>query len=277
MANLGAPQTTKFQIGTAEVRIGPLSLANKLTQAHSIGLIDNVTIEISQDSVDLEGGFPRAPVDTAIIRRNGTVTATMREYSRRNIKIMMGEGVTAGAEPSDVKSLLVTNASSGATSFDVTAATGANFTAGDIIVIYPDGDPASISVCEIDSIATDTITLDTNTPTLHNYDGTADTIHVYVAQQVGIGAIQTTNYFSAQILQVERKTGRPVGFNIWKSTIASGMTLASNAEDFASNDLAIKMLDPAASDYGAGGDLLHLAALIPSHPQGMMFYGADDA
>lgn len=276
MAKLGAPQTTKFQIGTAEVRIGPLNMANKLTQAHSIGLIDNVTIEISQDSVDLEGGFPRAPVDTAIVRRNGTVTATMREYSRRNIKIMMGEGVAA-SEPSDVASLLVTNASQGATTFDVTAATGANFAANDVIVIYPDGDPASISVCSIDSVATDTITLDTNTPTLHAYDGTADTIHVYVAQQVGIGAIQTTNYFAAQILQVERKTGRPVGFNIWKSTIASGMTLASNAEDFASNDLAIKMLDPAAAEYGVGGDLEHLAELIPTHPQGMMFYGADDA
>lgn len=276
MAKLGAPQTTKFQIGTAEVRIGPLSLANKLTQAHSIGLIDNVTIEISQDSVDLEGGFPRSPVDTAIVRRNGTVTATLREYSRRNIKIMMGEGVD-GAVPSDVASLLVSNTSAGATSFSVTAATGANFSAGDIIVIYPDGDPASVSVCEIDSVATDTITLDTNTPTLHDYNGTVDTIHVYVAQQVGIGAVQTTNYFSAQVLQVERKTGRPVGFNIWKATIASGMTIASNAEDFASNDLSIKMLDPAASEYAVGGDLVHLAAIIPSHPQGMMFYGADDA
>lgn len=276
MAKLGAPQTTKFQIGTAEVRLGAMTLANKLTQAHSIGLIDNVTIEISQDSVDLEGGFPRSPVDTAIIRRNGTVTATMREYSRRNIKIMMGEGVAA-SEPADVASLVVNNASLGATSIDVTAATGANFTAGDIVVIYPDGDPAKVSVCEVDSIAVDTLTLDTNTPTLHAYDGTADTIHIYVAYQVGIGSVQTTNYFACQVLQVERKTGRPVGFNIWKATIASGMTLASNAEDFASNDLAIKMLDPAASEYGAGGDLEHLATLIPTHPQGLMFYGADDA
>jgi hypothetical protein len=276
MAKLGAPRTTKFQIGTAEVRVGPLNMANKLTQAHSIGLIDNCTIEISQDSVDLEGGFPRAPVDTAIIRRSGTATATMREYSRRNIKLMMGEGVE-GAEPSDVASLVVSNAASGATSIDVTAATGANFTAGDLVVIYPEGDPAAVSVCEVDSVATDTLTLDPNTPTLHDYDGTANTINIYVAQQVGIGAVQTTNYFSAQVLQVERKTGRPVGFNLWKCTIASGMTLGSNAEDFASNDLQIKMLDPAAAEYGAGQPLEHIAALIPSHPQGLMFYGGDDA
>ena len=276
MAKIGAPRTTKFQIGVAELRIGPLASANKLTQSHSIGLIDQCTIEISQDSVDLEGGFPRSPVDTAIIRRSGTVTATLREYSRRNLKIMMGEGVAA-SEPSDVASLVTNNATLGATSLTVTGGTGSEFTEGDLVVVYPDGDPASVSVCLVESISTDTLTLSSDTPTLFAYDGTADTIHIYVAQQVGIGALQTTNYFSAQVLQIERKTGRPVGFSIWKSTIASGMTVASNAENFASNDLQIKLLDPAAAEYASGGALAHLADIIPAHPQGILFYGGDDA
>jgi hypothetical protein len=277
MAKLGAPQTTKFQIGTAEVRLGPVASALQLTQSHSVGLIDNVTVEIAQDSVDLEGGFPRSPVDTAIVRRNGTVTATLREYSRRNIKIMMGEGVTAGAEPTDAKSLITTNLAAAGASFDVSGGDGTLFTTGDIWVIYPEGRPEEITVVRILSVATDTVTLDADTPALHDYDGTSETINIYHAQQVGIGAIQTTNYFSAEILQVERKTGRPVGVQVWKATIASGMTLGSNAEDFASNELQIKLLDPAAAEYGAGGDLEHLSDIIPSHPQGMMFYGADDA
>ena len=276
MAKLGAPRTTKFQIGVAELRIGPMSLANKLTQAHSVGLIDSATVEIVQNSVDLMGGFPRSPVDTAIVERNGTITATLREYSRRNLKLMMGEGIAA-SEPTDVASLVTNNAALGATSIDVTGSTGSDFTAGDLVVIYPDADPASVSVCRVASISTDTLTLDSDTPTLHAYDGTSSTIHIYVAQQVGVGAVQTTNYFSAQLLQVERKTGRPVGFNLWKSTIASGMTIGSNADDFASNDLQIKVLDPAASEYASGGVLEHCAALIPNHPQGFMFYGADDA
>jgi hypothetical protein len=276
MATLGAPRTTKFQIGTAELRVGPLSLANKLTQAHSVGLIDSVTIEIAQDSVDLEGGFPRAPVDTAIVRRNGSITATMREYSRRNIRIMMGEGVDT-VEPSDVASLVVSNVAADATSVSVSGGTGADFTAGDVVVIYPEGDPASISVCRVESISTDTLTLDADTPTLHAYDGTSATIKIYVAQQVGIGAVQTTAYFAAQVVQVERKTGRPVGFNVWKSTIATGMSMGTNAEDFASTDLQIKMLDPAAAEYASGGVLEHIGVFVPSHPQGMMFYGADDA
>lgn len=276
MAKLGAPQTTKFQIGTAEVRIGPMASAMRLTQAHSVGLIDNVTVEIAQDSVDLEGGFPRSPVDTAIVRRNGTITATLREYSRKNIKLMMGEGV-AGADPSDAKTLIVTNLASAGSSFDVSGGDGTLFITGELWVIYPEGRPEEITVVRVLSVATDTITLDADTPALHNYDGTSETINIYKAQEVGIGAIQTTNYFACQVLQVERKTGRPVGFEIWKATIASGMTLGSNAEDFASNELQLKLLDPAAIEYGAGGDLLHLADIIPTHPQGLMFYGADDA
>jgi hypothetical protein len=276
MAKLGAPQTTKFQIGTAEVRIGSMASAMRLTQAHSVGLIDNVTVEIAQDSVDLEGGFPRSPVDTAIVRRNGTVTATLREYSRKNIKLMMGEGV-AGAEPSDEKTLIVTNLAAAGASFDVSGGDGTMFVTGDLWVIYPDGRPEEITVVRILSVATDTVTLDADTPALHTYDGTSETINIYKAQEVGIGAIQTTNYFACQVLQVERKTGRPVGFEIWKATIASGMTLGSNAEDFASNELQIKLLDPAASEYDTGGDLEHLDDIIPTHPQGLMFYGADDA
>lgn len=277
MAKLGAPQTTKFQIGTAEVRIGPMASAMRLTQAHSVGLIDNVTVEIAQDSVDLEGGFPRSPVDTAIVRRNGTITATLREYSRKNIKIMMGEGVAAGAEPADAKSLIVTNLATAGASFDVSGGDGGLFVTGELWVIYPEGRPEEITVVRVLSVTTDTVTLDADTPALHDYDGTSETINIYKAQEVGIGAVQTTNYFACQVLQVERKTGRPVGFELWKATIASGMTLGSNAEDFASNELQIKLLDPAATEYGAGGDLLHLADVIPTHPQGLMFYGADDA
>jgi hypothetical protein len=278
MAAIGAPRTTKFQIGTAEIRVGPLNMANKLTQAHSIGLLDSVTIEVSQDSVDLEGGFPRSPVDTAIIRRVGMVTGTAREYSRRNLRLMLGEGVGA-TEPSDVASLVVSNAASGATELTVTTGDGAEFTADDLVVIYPEGNPAAISVCRVASIAGDVLTLDADTPTLHAYNGTlaSPAIKIFVAQQVAVGGVAETNYFSAQILQVERKTGRPVGFNIWKSAIASGMNMSTNAEDFASTEVQFKMLEPAAAEYAVGGSLAHLADIIPTHPQGFLFYGADDA
>ena len=107
MAKLGAPVTSKFPIGTAELRVGPLTKAGRLTQANSVGLVDQATVEVTQNSVDLKGGFPQLLIDTAIIDQEATISATLRESSRRNIKIMLGEGLDASA-PTDVSSLIVT-------------------------------------------------------------------------------------------------------------------------------------------------------------------------
>ena len=97
---LGSPRTTKFSIGTAELRIGPLLEAMKLKQENSIGLIDNATVEVSQESVDLTGGFPKVLVDTAVVSQESSITATLREYSRRNLQVMLGEGVVDVARTS---------------------------------------------------------------------------------------------------------------------------------------------------------------------------------
>lgn len=275
MSQLGSPKTNLFEIGTAEVRIGPMSLANKLTQAYTVGLIDDVTVEISQDSVDLEGNFPRRTVDSAIVRQNATITCNAREYSRRNMKVMIGEGIDA-VPPVDYVTTLVTNETAGSVEFDVAAAAGANFAAGDIIVVYTDGHPELVSVVRVSSVATDTITLDSGTPLLHDYNGTVDTVRVFQARPVAIGNNQSTNYFTVSVISKNRgKSGRPRIWNFWKASVASGLTFTTNAEDFAGNELQFKALEPAADEYDTGGDLEHLANVIPDHLVGMMVAGGD--
>lgn len=273
MAKLGSPVTNKFSIGTAEVRVGPLSSANKLTQAHSIGLVDNATVEVTQNSVDLLGGFPQTIVDTAIVSQETRLTATLREYSKRNLAVMMGAGISSYV--ADVASLVVTSVALGGVSFDVTATEGANFSAGDIVSIYPAGRPEELTIALVDGVVTDTVTLDANTPTLFAYDGTAETIHIFKSQPTAIGAVTSTNYFSVQMIQQDREFGRPVAFNFWKGAIGAGMTLSSNATDFASTELNVKLLQPAATEYGVGGDLAHLADIIPTYPVGMYAAGGD--
>lgn len=274
MAKLGSPQTKKFQIGTAELRIGAMADANKLKQTHSVGLIDSATIEVTQTSVDLLGGFPRTLQDTAVVSQESTVNATLREYSRRNIKVMLGEGLDA-TSPADTASLVITNESAGATTVTVTGSEGADFDTGDIIVIYPEGRPEEVTVARVASELTDVITLDADTPTLYAYDGTAETIHVYQAHQVSIGDANDQQYMAVQLIQQERATGRPIVFNFWKAAISSSMSFATNAEDFASTEFQLKLLQPAASEYGAGQPLEHLADIIPSHPTGMYIGGGD--
>lgn len=273
MAKLGSAQTQKFSIGTAEVRVGPLSSAGRLTQANSIGLVDSASVEISQTSVDLKGGFPQQIVDTAVTEQTSTLSATLREYSRRNLQIMLGAGLDAGAAPVDVKSLIVDAVAIDGTTVTVTAASGANFSIGDIVVMYPEGRPEDVCVDRITAISIDALTLENGVAVA--LDGTTETVNIFVANQVAVGAVTQTNYFAVSLVQSENSSGRPVGFNFWKAALGGSMTFSTNATDFASNDLSLKILQPANAEYGVGGSLLHLANIIPANPTGMYMGGAD--
>ena len=46
---LGSARTNKFPIGTAELRVGPLTAAGNLMDVHSVGLIDQATLSVSQE------------------------------------------------------------------------------------------------------------------------------------------------------------------------------------------------------------------------------------
>lgn len=268
---LGSPVTNKFSIGTAELRIGALTSAGVLTSAHSVGLIDSASLNVEQEAAELEGGFPRKLVDTAIIRQSASITATLREYSRRNIMTLLGEGVVAAT--TDYAVVLDAGQTAG-TTLVLPTGEGTNFTAGDIITVYAAGAPEDVSICRIASIATDTLTLDSGTPTLVNY-AIGDT--VFLSHPAPVGAISQTNYFAVSLVQKENSTGRPVVWNFWKGAIASGLSIDTNAEDFASNDMEINLLEPAVAEYSAGGDLLHLANIIPTNPIGLYAGGGDSA
>ncbi len=271
---LGSPKTNKYKIGTAEVRLSTLVNANKLKTEHSVGLLDNVTVEVAQTSVDLKGGFPKFLADTAITDQEVSVTATLREYSRRNMRIMLGEGV-AGTDPVDDQSLAVTDVSAGGVAFNVTASEGSKFATGDIIIVFTQGVPEEVSICRVESVATDTVTLDADTPLLWDIAGTTATVNVVLGFPVAVGGVTQTNYFSMDVIEAERATGRPIMWKFWKCALSGGLNAQSNADDFASAEFQAKVLAPAASEYGAGGDLLHLADIIPTNPMGMYIGGGD--
>ncbi len=269
MATLGKPRTKKFSIGTSELRVGPLANAGRLTPSHSVGLVDQVTLEAAAESVDLNGGFPRTLYDTAIVSQSMTIRGTLREYSRRNLKILLGQGV-ASSDPTDVASTLASPVSSAATS--LTLVSGAGFMQGDIIGIYPEGFPEQVTIGVLATVVSNALTLTADTATLQAY---ASGAVVFKFQMVSIGNLNQTNYFSAMVIQAERSTGRPIIFNAWKAAIASGLSIANNATDFASTELNLKVLQPAETEYGSGQPLYQMASRIAVSPLGEYLQGAD--
>lgn len=93
---LGSAKTRQFNLGTSELRVAPLTSAGRLLPAHSVGLVDSTTVNVAQEAARLEGGFPRKLIDTAVISQTASVTAQLREVSRRNLQVLLGQGVSAG-------------------------------------------------------------------------------------------------------------------------------------------------------------------------------------
>jgi len=271
MATLGSPVTNKYPIGTAELRLGALSSAGQLLQTHSVGVVDEVTVTASQESVKLLGGFPQKTITSAIISQESSVTGTLREGSRRNLSVMLGEGIPAAA--ADVASLVVSDEVVAATTVDVTTGEGTSFATDDLVVIYEDGKPDTVQHSRVVSVAVDTLTIAPGLAVA--VTGTTATVHIFHAKAIAVGGITQTNYFSASLIQVDQSTGRPIGFNFWKTSIAGSMDYATNATDFASFALELDALQPSASEYGAGQDLEHLADIIPNHPVGMYIGGGE--
>ena len=277
---IGSPVTNQYQIGTAELRIGPLTKAGMLTPAHSVGLVDQVTITVGQESVNLMGGFPQKLMDTAIISQSMTITATMREFSRRNICTMLGEGVsdtvitpvaTTLAVAAPITPTAPVGKNGAGQTLTVATGTGAGFKPGNLIVIHPANVPENLSICRVISVAEDVITLDPNLPLLFSYEVGAN---VYTHEPVSIGNITKTNYMAVQVLQKDNNSGSPKIFQSWKASVASGMEYATSTTDFGSTELTLNCLEPSASEFAPGGQLAHLANVIPMYPTGMFMPSA---
>lgn len=258
---IGSPQTEKFPIGTAEIRIAEMSKALKHLPSDSVGVLDDVTISITNNSVQKMAGFPQRPVATAITENIVTVTGTVGEYSRRNMQILAGEA----PEPivPDAVGVLASPAVSGATTLELATGQAAGFAAGQLLVVYVDGRPELMSIVKVASISDDTITLSADTPTLHPYQATVT--RVFAGQPIG-KAVTKTNYFSVQVLQSDFSTGRPIPWNFWKGSVTNGMELLQNPTDFSTTSMEIACMEPTAKDFQLGGPLEHVSAEIQQFP-----------
>lgn len=273
---LGNQLTNKFQIGNAEVRIGTMLKANQLVQADSVGLLQSATVNFAQESVDLEGGLPKTLIDTAITKTTVTVTAQAYEYSRKNLRVMLNEGVegTGVTEYAGTSVDVMAVSTAGTSMFDTTIPL-ADVTAGDLLVIYPAANPEKVSVVRVSAVAAATVatnakvTIDNvKTPLLFDL-AVGDVI--FKANQIGLGNTSSTNYFSMDVIGLEHSTGRPVGFKFWKAAVSGGMEYSFSNDNFSVTPLSFKVLKPSVAEFSTGGPLLHLSDIIPAHPYGIQF------
>ena len=282
---LGSAVSNSFSIGTAEMRVGSFastSVCLQLTQANSVGLVDNASISFTAEAVDLFGGFPQLIQDTAIVKQTGNVKASVREFSRRNLDLALSNGVQTTAA-TDVKTSLVATADVAAAVTSITVVSGTGFNVADVIVIYPTGAPQDVTVTQISAISTNTLTftLVASLPTVAAYPALTNsgviTYNVFKAAGTAAGNVTQTNYFSFMMVQQNAHTGRPVVWAIWKAANTGTMEQKTSATEYGMLELDIKILQPSGADVSAGGVLnaAPFPTLVGLYPAAVRLAGAD--
>lgn len=268
MAALGAAKTGNFVIGQFEVRIGTLAQAGRLTSAHSVGVVDSYSYGLTLETTKLMAGFPRKTLDQAITSIDGELTFTGREYSARNINVLLGNAVADYDAPGgDLIGTVDTTSAILAAEDTLVLTTDVAFTAGQTVTIYSTTDPTKVTVSIVQSYTsgTKTLVLKTGYETLHAYDA-GESVKVSLANVIGGGNITGVNYFSAQLVSVNRADSRPVVIDFWKCAVGAGLKVANSGTEFSAQEWSVGVLVPTASDYATGGPLHHVADVIPANP-----------
>ncbi|WP_019865134.1 hypothetical protein [Methylovulum miyakonense] len=280
---IGSPKTAKAFIGTCEVRVGTLAQAGLLTSDHSVGYVDNVKLDIQSDTADLKAGFAPVLFDSAVTSTVTGFTGTLQESSRRNLNLLMSNGVADYDALSTDVGGTVANTSltiGDNTGLHLVGPSGFTLAAGDMIVMYQVDDPSRMCICSVDTFTAPVspavyavIDVSADTPFVGPASGSVafaagSTVKWYKAKVTSGGHdVYVPSYYSMQLIQLNRPTGRPVVFNFWKNFIVPSLSLTLGASDWSKFDMQVKSLRPYDLDYtDAASALYHVRDRIASRP-----------
>jgi hypothetical protein len=221
--SLGNAVTNHFLIGTFELRVGPLSQAGKLTSAQSVGLVEAFNLNSQINTTTLSASYPRRVVDSAVTSSLSSFGITLREYSARNLRMLMGEGVSAYTDSDK--------------SFIANASVSSSVSVGNSNISFstlepPVAVPLSISVSAEAEAATDgpNIAATTNTFTVTN---TTKNPNVNVSSADFLG-----NNTHVLTLTIPKMSSKAFGFNVTYDTEKFTFLTVTGASSFSSNPSA---------------------------------------
>jgi hypothetical protein len=271
---LGSAVTNQIVTGNGELRIGPLDKAGVLTQAYSIGAVQNMSFELATTSINAKAGSPQKTYATAITGQEWSLKGSTLDRSFSNLNAVIGNGLIAS--PVDVNTYLVSDEVAGSVSITVALATG--ITVNSQLIIYPEGQPERVSVVTVSAVVGTTVTLKASTPLLYDMAGATDLsrqYNIFVGNPIAGGNVTgKVNYFTATWIK-QSGTGRPIIYVFWKVAAKGNFTDAGNATAYAEVPIEFEILAPSAKDIAIGGPLYAMADLIALNPAYMMYQGAD--
>lgn len=263
----GNAVTNNFMLGSATLMLGPVAKTNggtieggvhALDQSHSLGLVKNVTLETSRESIELTQGIKQDVVATAVTAAPATFSAELFEYSHKNLNYALG---IAAQDTKEVKLIGdFTVAAFNPTYDDVAGTTDLNvlfnaaitgLTANDYIVIKAKDTGARV-IGEGEHFIARYVSGDdaTNIVVRGNYEAmglvTGD-YEVFLVNMLPVGIDDKTTYYAMKIVG-ELFDGTTVVIECPKVDMTSGLNLAFGSDNFASMPVNGRLMKLVESD-----------------------------
>lgn len=241
----GEAKSNAFMLGTATVMVGPLADLMALNDAHSIGLVKNITVKTTPGFTDLTQGVKNSLVYSVMTSNEAGVSGEMYEYTGRNLSYgagLDGSAVTPAPVATTVSAAYaapVNPATEGLTSLSVLAA--GTIAAGDYIFIQPVG-TENVIVRKVASVASNVLTLDRGLPIAVAIGATVRKVNV-----IALGSTADQPYLSAKIVGV-LASGETVAILLPKVRITSGLSLGFKTDNFDNMALEMKIFDLVPAD-----------------------------
>jgi len=237
----GEAKTTDFMLGTATVMFGPTADVFDLTPAeHGVGLTKNVSVTTEPSFTDLTQGVKNTNVYSVMTGNSVRAAMEVYEYTAANMLYAQGLDGSAHVIPTGT-STLATPVVALDTTIDVETGDGANFTAGDYVIIQS-GAKDKNYVRKIVSIATDVITVDSALP-----DVIAAGETVKAASVVGLGDKSVMPFLGCKIVGLTADED-PMTLIFPKVRITAGFNIQFSTDDFQNMPYELTMYDLVTSD-----------------------------
>lgn len=235
----GEAKTTDFMLGDASVMLGPLAEVFDLTPAdHGLGLVKGVSVSSEAQFVELTQGVKNTRVASVMTGNNVTASFEVYEYTARNLTYasgLDGEGVVDVTASGTLDGTI----SASDTTFDVGTGEGSSFSTGDWLVV---GDKDNVSVRQVASVATDTITVTTAFSNAH-----AAGQKVYARNKIDIGQKDYQPYLGCKVVGTDAN-GKHISIIFPKVRITSGFTMGFASDDFQNMPFEMQTYDLVTTD-----------------------------
>lgn len=243
---MASPQKNAFMLSEATLMIAPFGgtpVFDLVPASHSVGMAQEVSVNVDSGSIDLLNGIAQAVVETRKTNVSAMISASVREFTAQNLMYAQGLGGTAtqikrgalsaAAAAAAVSLSVNSDPVPGDSNSGITAV--GDVPSGSSLVVQDKANPDRVFVTRTTGAATGTGPY--SLPIAGNYAlpagvGFAAGDYVWIVNEVGVADISEDSMVAIKISGVLANFNRPVVAVFPKVRVTKGFALSFTETEF---------------------------------------------